>query len=93
MRNTDMYKHTKSTKEGIMIEITWLHVIGFSLLSVLVHTRPVGRVPGISFLVLHCLGLELTRDQWNFQFLMTLHSLILHYMKPLHRIILPLTAR
>ena len=32
-------------------------VIGFSLLSVLVHTRPVGLVPGISFLVLQCLAL------------------------------------
>ena len=35
-------------------------VIGFSFLWVLVHTRPVGRVPGISFLVLHCLALVLT---------------------------------
>ena len=41
-------------------------VIGFSLLSVLVHTRPVGRVPGISFLILHCLALVLTSGRVEF---------------------------
>ena len=30
------------------------------------HTRPVGRVPGVSFLVLHCLALALTRGRVEF---------------------------
>ena len=49
MHFTDAYKHTKSTKGEVIIHTA---VIGFSLVSVLVHTCPLGRVPGISFLVL-----------------------------------------
>ena len=48
---TDVYKHTKSTKEDIMIEITWI----FSSVSPCAHS---------SCTVWHS---YLRADEWNFQ--------------------------
>ena len=57
MRFTPMFKHTKSMKEDIMIEITWL---SYDFLFCQHLCTLVRRVPGISFLILHCLALVLT---------------------------------
>ena len=64
MRFTPMFKHTKSMKEDIMIEITWL---SYDFLFCQHLCTLVRRVPGISFLICTVLHSYLRAEEWNFQ--------------------------